>query len=140
MAKLSAHGVEIGRINYLTYSKAYFPDGHILINRGFGWKLHAKVKPEVSPGEAFARMKAKNDALAQDRPAFYAYRKELHSLAGMGKAWKLHAAVEAMPEDPDGVWSHACDDYTDNVHADIGEICELCKLYLRAQDEAKQKK
>ena len=64
----------------------------------------------------------------------------LHDLAGLGKAWKLNSAVELMPDDPDGVWSEACDGYGDNVHADVSEIVELCGLYraaLREHEELK---
>jgi hypothetical protein len=37
-----------------------------------------------------------------------------------------------MPDDPDGVWSTVCDSYSENVHADIGEIVKLCRLYNAA--------
>ena len=45
-----------------------------------------------------------------------------------------------MPEDYDGVWSECCDGYSDNVHADIDEIAELCQLYLAAIEEGKAQK
>ena len=136
MAKLSAHGQEIGRINFTTFQKAYMADGTILKNYGSGWKLYGKCK--VSPVEAYAAAKARQDAFIAVRPCTVAYRKELHNLAGMGKAWKLHAAVELMPDDPDGVWSEACDGYGDNVHADIDEICRLCDLYKAAIEEQRE--
>ena len=61
-------------------------------------------------------------------------------MAGLSKRWKLEAAVSMMPEDPDGVWSEACDGYCDNVHADIDEVAHLCRLYLTALDEAESYK
>jgi hypothetical protein len=50
MAKLSAHGKEIGRINYTTYSKAYMQDGTILKNSGFGWKVFGEVQNQPAGG------------------------------------------------------------------------------------------
>ena len=103
MAKLSAHGSEVGRINYTTYAKAYMSDGKILKNFGHGWKLYGTCK--VSPEQAFAVAKEKQDRVLAERPMLAAYRKELHSIAGMGKAWKLHAAIQLLGDDIDGIWS-----------------------------------
>jgi hypothetical protein len=133
MAKLSAHGRELGRINYTTYSKAYMSDGTVLKNAGFGWKVFGKCK--VSPQEAYQHALTAHNDFAASRPCLMAYRKELHALAGMGKAWKLHTAVELLRTDVDGIWSGACDGYGDNVHADLEEIEHLVNLYQRAQRE-----
>ena len=53
---------------------------------------------------------------------------------------KLHAAIELMPDDPDGVWSEACDSYGDNCHASIDEIVHLCMLYRNAVAEGTEKR
>ena len=37
MAKLSAHGAEVGRVEYIGKVKAYFADGKVLVNHGQGW-------------------------------------------------------------------------------------------------------
>lgn len=134
MAKLYARGRTIvGEIEGLTRSTRYMSDGAILRNIGFGWKVYGRVKAGFSPEEAYARAKAAQETKLNARPTAYVqYKKALHNLAGLSKRWKLHAAIELMPEDPDGVWSEACDGYGDNVHADIEEIVELCKLYLLA--------
>ena len=129
MAKLSAHGKEIGRIEGLTRTRAYFSDGKILRNDGFGWKLFAKFKPDVDPVEGFARAKAAFETKLKDNPAAAEYRRQLHDLACVSKRWKLHAAVTMMPDDPDGVWSEACDGYGDNISADLDEIVSLCRAY-----------
>lgn len=137
MAKCSVHGMEIGTIYKLTSARRYMSDGVVLKNSGFGWKLAGKVKAGINPAEAYQRALAHyNEALASN-PALASYRKKLHSLAGLGKRWKLHLAVSHMPDDCDGVWSEACDGYGDNVHADIDEISELCRLYLAALEAAK---
>lgn len=140
MAKLKVHGAEVGTIYTTTSAKRYMSDRVILKNIGFGWKLYGKVKPGIDPAEAFARAKAKREALLIEHPSFAAYVRELHDMAGLAKRWKLHAAVSAMPEDCDGVWSEACDGYSDNIHADIDEVAKLCRLYLVALTEAESMK
>jgi len=132
MATLSKHGTEIGRITFTDYVKSYRSDGTVLKNAGFGWKLSGKVKAGSNIHAVYQKaVEHQKEYLAQ-RPAWAAYRKELHSLAGMGKAWKLHSCVTLMYDDVDGVWSEACDGYGDNVHADVDEIAELCRLYESA--------
>lgn len=135
MAKLSAHGKEIGRIEYLTYTKAYFSDGRVLKNSGFGWKLHAKIKDGFLIQNAYDKAVQIHKAFIVDRPAFAAFEKELHSMAGLSKRWKLRAALEIMSNDPDGVWSECCDGYGDNVSASIEDVVKLCRLYDAAMLE-----
>jgi len=138
MAKLSAHGQEIGRIDFTVYRLAFMSDGHILKNHMGEWKLHKKVKPGESIADVYAKSVERQKAYLYVRPCLTAYRKRLHNLAGMGKAWKLHACVELMYDDPDGVWSEACDGYGDNIHADIDEVSDLCAMYRAAIAEQRQ--
>lgn len=133
MAKLSAHGDMVGTLEFLTTAKRYMSDGNILRNVGFGWKLYAQVKPGIAPADAFGRARQRLEAKLVEFPAMAAYRRELHGLAGLCKRWKLHAAVQMMPDDPDGVWSEACDGYGDNVCADIDEVVQLCTAWKAAQ-------
>ena len=140
MAKLSAHGAEIGRVEFTTYAKAYMADGTILKNDGFGWKLAGKCKPGVTPQQAFDHQRAAHAETASKRPALTAYRKALHETAGLSKRWKLNTAISVMPDDPDGVWSEACDGYGDNVSADISEVVELCRLYKDAISENQEQR
>lgn len=140
MATLRKHGREIGRIRYLTRTIAHMSDGTLLENDGDGWRIWGRVKPGRDPETVYADSVA---ALARHdarKPAAAAYRRRLHELAGMGKAWKLHHAIRYMPGDPDGVWSEACDGYGDNVHADVGEIIELMRLYEARIAEARNAK
>jgi len=137
MAKLSAHGQEIGRVYFTTSAKAYFTDGTILKNSGFGWKLAGKVKSSMTPQDAFAAQKQKQDEYLAQRPALAKYRKALFDIAGLGKAWKLHTAIELMHDDFDGVWSECCDGYGDNVSADVDDIARVCDLYVDAANEQK---
>ena len=133
MAKVSAHGAIIGTVEYLTYAKRYMSDGVVLKNIGFGWKIGGKVKPGIDPATAYEAAKSRLAARLVELPAAAAYLRALHDMAGIGKRWKLHAAVQLMPDDPDGVWSEACDGYGDKVHADLDDICELCRLYVTAK-------
>jgi len=135
MAKISAHGTEIGTVYFTTHAKRYMSDGKILVNKGFGWKIGPKLKPGVTPEQAYANKIEHQRKVLSEMPAMAAYRKELHELAGLSKRWKLHMAVELMPDDPDGVWSQACDGYGDNVHADIDEVSHLCRLFKNAAAE-----
>jgi len=141
MAKLSAYGrTEIGTIYKTTSAKRYMSDGTILKNIGFGWKVYAHVKPSVSPIQAYTNAQARQVQALAENPAYAAYVRELHSMAGLSKRWKLHAAIELMPEDYDGVWSEACDGYSDNVSASVDEIGHLCRLYLAAMAENQARK
>ncbi len=137
MAKISAHGAIIGTVEYMTHAKRYMSDGVILKNFGFGWKLAGRVKPGIDPRDAYGRSAAHLEQQLTEKPEAACYRRELHSLAGLSKRWKLHTAVQMMPDDPDGVWSEACDGYGDNIHADVDEIVHLCALYRRIPRAAK---
>ena len=53
MAKLSAHGREIGRIQYTTQMRAYMSDSAVLVNSGSGWKLKGKLRAGLTPESAF---------------------------------------------------------------------------------------
>ena len=130
MAKLSAHGTEIGRVMFTTYAKAYMSDGVVLKNAGgSGWKIHGRIKEGVTPTQAYENQKRHQEQYLAQRPEVAAYRKELHKLAGIGKAWKLHTAISLLGNDVDGIWSEVCDGYSDNVHADVDEISHLVQLY-----------
>ena len=137
MAKCSAHGTEIGTIYTGTKAYRFMSDGHILKNAGHGWKLHRKLKPGIVPQDIFAQRIARQQEIMNQKPALKAYRKVLHDMTGLSKRWKLELAISHMPNDPDGVWSECCDGYGDNVHADISEISELCRLYQAAISESK---
>ena len=138
MAKLSVHGQEIGRITALTSVKAYFSDGKILKNIGFGWKLHATVKQGIDPKYAYEKAVNRQIENLNNKPALVEYKNALHAMAGMNKRWKLHQTITLMHDDADGVWSECCNGYSENVHADINEISTLCALYAEALNESKE--
>lgn len=133
MAKISAHGAIIGTVEFITSAKRYMSDRTVLKNSGDGWKRHSKVMLGISPAEAFERTKALLERRLADNTALALYREKLHELAPLSKRRRLHDAVTMMPNDPDGVWSEACDGFCDNVHADVDEIARLCAAYELAQ-------
>ena len=135
MARLSAHGTEIGRLEFSDYRKAYMADGKILKDRGHGWKLWGKCKPGVTPEAAYENAKRKQAEKLSARPALAAYVDYVRSLAPLSKRWKLTLALSMMPDDPDGIYSDCCDSYGDNVEADLDDICKLCDLYRAACEE-----
>jgi len=130
MAKLSAHGTEIGRLVFTSYSKAYMSDGKILKNYGDGWKLSAKLKPGVNPEDYFKKCQNRQIEWAIANPEAVAYKKALHNLTSQSNRSKLAISVQLMPDDADGIWSDCCDGWSGNIHADLDEIAELCQLYL----------
>ena len=138
MARLCKHGTEIGRVELLTSVRAYMSDGTIMENRGHGWKIRGKLKTGVTPQSAYERMCSKLTVLQKERPALTAYRTELHDLAPVSKRWKLHQAISLMPNDSDGVWSHVCDDYSDNIDASVDEIASLCRTFRVMEIEARE--
>lgn len=137
MAKVSAHGNEIGTILTATKAFRFMSDGVILINSGHGWRLHKKLSPIYSPRAEFEKRAAKQIEVLARRPALAAYRKAMHAMAPISKRWKLKQAISMMPGDYDGVWSICCDSYYDNVEASVDEIGELCRLYENAIAESK---
>jgi hypothetical protein len=134
MAKLSAHGQEIGRIHYIRKSTAYFPDGKILCNRGDGWKLYKNVKPGIDPREAFRHCQESHWSLLQSKPALRAYHHAITAIP-LSKRWKLTTAMEVLGDDLDGIWSETCDGYGDNLDLSVEEIHEMVSLRNAAISE-----
>tara|TARA_R110000868_G_C10914634_1_gene765222 strand:+ start:1426 stop:1863 length:438 start_codon:yes stop_codon:yes gene_type:complete len=137
MAKLSAHGKEIGRVNYSTFSKAYMEDGKVLKNAGFGWKIAGTLKDGISPVQGFENAKRNWEEKLAARPEFAIYVRELHSLTGLCNRWKLVQAIQLLGDDVDGIWSECCDGYGDNISADVDEVANLVRLYGAAMLELK---
>ncbi len=135
MATLQAHGKEVGRIAYLLKTKAYMGDGVVLVNHGQGWKVSGKLKAGIAPLNAYRKARGAQSKALQEHPAFAAYREALFAAACLAKRHRLHTMIEIMYDDPDGVWSEACDGYGDNLCLDQEEVIELCQRYKRARDE-----
>lgn len=140
MAKLSAHGHEVGRFYGLTTAKAYMSDGAVLSHDGFSWRLLGKLKEGVTPQEAVAARKARDEEKDRTHPCYTSYKRKLHKMAPQAKRWVLHRAVVVSYHDPDGVWSEITDGYDQAQKVDCGidEIQMLCRLYRAALEEQKE--
>ena len=132
MAKLSAHGSEIGRIEFLTKTKAYFTDGTVLVNYDGDWTIYAHIKSGIRPADAFEKQLARHKEFLATHPLYAAYRKALIG-AGHSKRSLVHAAISLMPTDPDGVWSE-CNDML-GLSLTVDEVVDLCTLYKLAVAE-----
>lgn len=137
MATLRKHGGELGRYYNLTTCRAYMADGTVLVHSGLEWRIYSKVKPGISPQEAWEQYTARCAERLKTHPAYAEYRRQLHDMAPQSKRW-LQTAISVMPEDPDGVWSTLADscDPRQQLDLDIGEVCSLCRAYLAAVSES----
>lgn len=136
MATLRAHKGEVSRIETVRWTRVFCADGTVLKNDGFGYKLDGRIKPGFTPQSAAQSWQSKINAKLAPRPAYRAYR-ELMLDVPLSIRWKLRAALELMPNDPDGVWSEACDGY-DNVDLSLDEVVQYCRAYLTMEAEAKE--
>jgi len=131
MAKLNAHN-EIGRIEYGFAVKVYNNDGTILVNRGSGYRLHAKLNTDVDPVFAFNLSKEK-----VARSPMAAYYKKLLELGGSLIARShLHTCITYLGADPDGVWSEMDSDYSTRGLYSVEEVADACRLFIEGGDRS----
>lgn len=135
MAKLSAHGRELGRIERLRYRVAYMSDGKILRNTGAGWKLWKKCNPGVDPADHWAEAKARHEARLQARPCLAYYMELLHDFP-LDRRGIIDEAVGLLANDLDGLWSELNDA---GVELDLGDAGALCEAYSAAMQEQKMR-
>lgn len=139
MATLSKHGQEVGRYSTIRYTKAFFANGDVLINRGFGWKEFGHVKPGVDPRTVCPKVQATIDQKIKDHPIWAQYRKAIMEIP-LSQRWKMITALEALGDDGDGIWSEVCDGCGDNISLSLDEVYELIHLRNAADQEIKSEK
>jgi hypothetical protein len=139
MAKLSAHGKEIGRIQYIGHDVAVMSDGYILKNFGAGWKIHGKLKAGLTPEMAYQK---RLSALENQPFEYYAFREKLFALTrSLEKRAQIMTALQLLGNDADGVWSELTDSYLGpRIDADIVDIVELCQAHESYQTALKSQK
>ena len=138
MATLSKHGQEIGRLETVRYTKAFFVSGDILINRGDGWKVYGKVKDGFSIYDLYNKAKDAQTKTLSEHPHFANWRKEITRFP-LSKRWMVITAIELMPDDPDGVTVELQDLGHMNVTFDeCNDLCRLYKLAMLEQDKFKK--
>ena len=138
MAKLSAHGAELYRIEHVTYRVARMSDGKILRDNGGGWKLWKKLKPGFDPVEQARKAREFHENVTADRVWRSDYRRKMvGEFPCLEKRIMASTAIELMPDDADGVWATLDDEGTGT---DLDTVVELCDLYKRAMAEGKAAK
>jgi len=138
MARLCKHGQEIGRVETVGKTFAYFANGDVLANSDGSWRIHGKVKPESTPTQAYENHKAKIVRICREKPAYAEYRHAVMQAAPVSTRWKLLAAMEVLGDDIDGIWSETCDGYRDNLHLSVEEVAEVVRLRKAAELEKEQ--
>jgi len=135
MAKLKSHG-EYKILRRLWNKIAYCQDGKILINRGDGWKLFKKLKPGVDWESAFTRMV---EMQRQNREANVCLKALTDFLDEICPSYKkrayLQVALEALRDDPDGLYIELKDITGMDFELDFSDVNKLCTLYINALRE-----
>lgn len=132
MAKLSAHGHELGRIELTTSILAYMSDGHILRHDGTNWHLYKRVKAGFDPAQVFEKAKKRADEILAQRPALAEYHRQLKEVAGRQNIVRLHTLVELLSDDIDGLWSEIHDVLDRNTSVSVEEVRDLVRAYHAA--------
>lgn len=140
MAKLSAHGVEIGRIEKTSYTVAYFHDRAILANQGFGWKLKSKVKPDIDPVEAFNREQERYNKKLVENPAFKHWRDLIIKEPLYPHRLRLMTALDTFPADElDGLYIELDDCPDTRGRWSVDDLKEISFAFHSAKEEAREK-
>lgn len=140
MAKLSAHGREIGRIHRVDHTVAYFSDRTVLINRGFGWKIQCKVKAELDPVEVFNRKNETYNTKLAENPAFKRWRDLIVKEPLYPQRLRLVTALELLHDDLDGLYSELDDSQDTRGRWSVEDLKEISDAYTDAMREAEEKK
>jgi hypothetical protein len=138
MAKLSAHGSKLFVADYAASKLAYMSDGAVLRNLGDGWKTYKRVKPGVDIEQ---HAKARRVAYAEFLDACPSWARFIKLMAGAAPHAKRHlllVVIEMMPDDADGVWSHANDDLGLGLTCD--DCQDLCHCYREGMKERTARK
>ncbi len=138
MAKLSAHGIEIGRIEYINRTIAYFADGQTLKNEGFGWKKYGKIKTGITPQDAFNINLEKREKIRQENAAFRHYQDLMLDIP-LSIRWQVLTAFEMMGDDIDGIFSTLDDRHETRGRFSYEDLKELADARTEAVLERKEK-
>lgn len=136
MAKLSAHGHELLRIERLNCRIAHMSDGHILRDCGDGWKKYRRVKPGIDPVEHANNMRHFLD----NPPPQVHFRKQLRKRfvaewPGLEHRIRAFVAFDMLGSDIDGIWSELEDA---GIGTDMDTIKELRELWVCATQEGNE--
>jgi hypothetical protein len=138
MAKLSAHGVEIGRIELVTRTRAYFQDRTVLENYGYGWKVKGKIKADVDPVTHYNQVVKGHAEKLDKNPAF----KKWYTLIikePLSFRRYLIAGLELLSDDLDGLYSELDDNPDTRGRWSLEDLKEYVDAYKDALDEMNYK-
>jgi hypothetical protein len=138
MAKLSAHGHEVGRIESLACTTAVMSDGNILRNYGDGWKLYRKIKPGFTPEQAYERRVENQRKFLEERPAWAELKRLVHAAACQSKRGTLISALQLLGGDVDGLWSELNESWGADLNLDLAECEELARAYQASVVESNE--
>ncbi len=127
MATLEKNGEELYRFLTLTSNYSIRSNGHILQNRGTGWKRWKKIKE--NPREYAERLKEKHRLLDEKNPKYVEFRETFHRIIPFKLRNLVYISIQMLPDDPDGLWS-SLEDY--GIHLSVEECVKLCDLYNKA--------
>jgi hypothetical protein len=142
MAKLSARNqIELGRIDYIFETLAFFDNGNVLKNTGFGWKKAGKVKQGLTPLEAYNKGVEMVKDFEKNHPFFANYKKLLIKY-GHSKRFLLHTMIKDEGADSDALYTESQDSLFSHARFNLsqGEAQELCQAYNLYMIENKQHK
>lgn len=128
MAKLSAHGrTAVYTSDSFNFRERIMSDGAVLRNYGAGWKVHGKIKKELTPEQAGRMIADSLRRLDDTRPALAAYLAKLLDLTNLETRGMVHTCVQTLPDDPDAVYVEVNDHTRAEIDMDDAET--LCRLY-----------
>ena len=136
MATLQAHGTELFRWSGICFEKAYMSDGTLLKNRGYGWKVHGKVKAGLDPVTVAESAKNRQAAMRLERPALENLRRVMVEVGGgLKNRVMIDMAFDCMPDDPDGVWAELDDNWETRGKYTFEDIMEIYRARQACQAE-----
>lgn len=136
MAKLSAHGTELLRVEHLNCRVAYMSDGKMLRDSGDGWKLWKKLKPGVDAREHAAKWRAFYENVTPDRFHRAELRKRwVAEWPGLEHRVRAYITFDMLGDDIDGIWSELDDA---GIGTDLETIRELLQYWRAALQEGNE--
>lgn len=138
MAKLSAHGRELWRVELMNCREAWFEDGVVLRNHGNGWKVHGRVKKGLDVHAAVNQVREAFERGDERVPERAWFRRLLVEAVSLERRSFLYETIRLMPGDPDGVWATADDHHWGLTVEDCNELCTAYAAMRRAWKEGQR--
>ena len=141
MARLSAHGRELFRAEYLTMRVSHRSDGHLLRNIGNGWKVWKKCKATANPEAVADRAKARLSERENRERLYFEFQRLLFDLVPFRARFLVVTAMDLLPDDPDGLYSElsgTINRYPYDTELSLEDCVDLCRALKLADAEKLQ--